>query len=84
MNNMKSTREYWPRWAESLRHYQLHELTASLLEAGSSLAFLGAQAVYFGRAFMANDQLTALAEMLEEESEAQAFASFLIKEKVHS
>jgi hypothetical protein len=33
---------------------------------------------------MANDQLTALAEMLEEESEAQAFASFLIKEKVHS
>ena len=84
MNNMKSTREYWPRWAQSLRYYQLHELTASLLEAGSPLALLGAQAVYFGRVFVANDQLTALAEMLEEESEAQAFASFLIKEKVHS
>lgn len=84
MNNMKSTREYWPRWAESLRHYQLHELTASLLEAGSPLALLGAQALYFGRVFMANDQLTALAEMLEEESEVQEFASFLIKEKVHS
>ena len=84
MNNMKSTREYWPRWAESLRHYQLHELTASLLEAGSPLAFLGAQAVYFWRVFVANEQLTALAEMLEEESEAQAFASFLTKEKVQS
>lgn len=84
MNNMKSTREYWPRWAESLRHYQLHELTAALLEAGSPLAVLGAQALYFGRAFIVNDQLTALAEMLEEESEAEAFASFLINEQVHS
>jgi hypothetical protein len=84
MNNMKSTREYWPRWAESLRHYQLHELTASLLEAASPLALLGAQALYFGRVFMVNDQLTALAEMLEEESETQAFATFLIQEKVHS
>ena len=84
MNNMKSTREYWPRWAQSLRHYQLHELTASLLEAGSPLALLGAQALYFGRAFVTNDQLTALAEMLEEESEVEAFASFLIKEQVHS
>lgn len=80
---MKSTREYWPRWAESLRTYQLHELTASLLEAGSPLALLGAQAVYFGRVFIINEQLTALAEMLEEESEVQAFASF-IKEKVPS
>lgn len=55
-----------------------------LLEAGSPLALLGAQALYFGRAFIVSDQLTALAEMLEEETEAQAFASFLIKEKVHS
>ena len=84
MNNMKSTREYWPRWAESLRHYKLHELTASFLEAGSPLALLGAQALYFGRVFTTNDQLTALAQMFEEESETQAFASFLINEKVHS
>ena len=84
MNNMKSTREYWPRWAESLRHYQLHELTALLLDAAGPLALLGAQVLYVGRAFIVNDQLMALAEMLEEESEAQAFASFLIKEKVHS
>jgi hypothetical protein len=84
MNTMKSTREYWPRWAESLRNYQLHELIASLLEAGSPLALLGAQALYFGRVFTASDQLIAIAQMLEEESEAQAFASFLLNEKVHS
>jgi len=74
---MKSPREYWPRWAETLRRYQLHEFTASLLEAGSPLALLGAQALYFGRVLIESDQLTALAETLEEEQEAHAFALFL-------
>lgn len=76
--HMKSPREFWPRWAESLRRYQLHELAASFLEAGSPLALLGAQALYFGRGFFVqSDQLTALAETLEEDGEARAFASFL-------
>jgi len=77
---MKSPREYWPRWAESLRRYQLHELAASFLEAGSPLALLGAQALYFGRGFIENEQLTALAETLEEDHEARAFASFLVQD----
>jgi hypothetical protein len=77
---MKS-REYWPRWAESLRRYQLHEIAASFLEAGSPFALLGAQALYFGRAFLESDQLTALAETLEEDGEAREFASFLIQDK---
>ncbi len=81
---MKSSREYWPRWAETLRRYQLHELTASLLEAGSPLALLGAQALYFSQGFIANDQLTALAVTLEEDNEARAFASFLVHEGVSS
>jgi hypothetical protein len=74
---MKSSRKYWLRWAETLRRYQLHELTASILEAGSPVALLGAQALYFGRGLIASDQLTALAQTLEEEDEARAFASFL-------
>ncbi len=78
---MKSPREFWPRWAESLRRYQLNDLIASFLEAGSPLALLGAQAIYFSGAFFSkNDQLTALAETLEEETEARAFASFLAGE----
>jgi hypothetical protein len=75
---MKSPREYWPRWAETLRRYQLHEFTASLLEAGSPLALLGAQALYFSQGLFENDQLMALAETLEEDGEMHAFASFLI------
>ena len=76
---MKQSREYWPRWAETLRRYQLHEFAASLLEAGSPLALLGAQALYFGRGLIESDQLMALAVTLEEDSEA--FASFLVEER---
>lgn len=78
---MKSPREYWPRWAETLRRCQLHELAAILLEAGTPIALLGAQVLYFGRGLIRNDQLTALALTLEEDAEARAFASFLVEEK---
>jgi hypothetical protein len=81
---MKLSREYWPRWAQALRRYQLHEITASFLEAGSPLALLGAQALYFGRVLSANDQLTALAAMLEEDSETHAFAAYLMEEKAQA
>lgn len=81
---MKSSREYWPRWAETLRRYQLHELTASLLEAGSPLALLGAQALYFTSGLIENDQIKALAVTLEENDEARAFASFLVQKRASS
>lgn len=78
---MKSSRDYWTRWAFTLRRFQLHELAASLLEAASPLAVLGAQALYFGQGFLGDEeQLTALASMLEEDSESRAFASFLTQE----
>jgi hypothetical protein len=76
---MNSPREFWPRWAESLRKYQLNDLIASFLEAGSPLALLGAQAIYFSSGFVKSDQLLSLAKTLEEESEARAFASFLVE-----
>ena len=77
---MNTPRDYWPRWAEILRRYQLNEVTASLLEAGSPLALLGAQILYFSRGFFNNDQLAALAATLEEDYEARAFAAFLTRE----
>lgn len=78
---MKSPRAYWPRWAETLRRLHLEQFAASLLEAGSPLALLGAQALYFGSVFL-NDsgQALALAETLEEQDEAFAFAAFLTRE----
>ena len=81
-HTMKSSRKYWLRWAEILRRYHLHELTASFLEAGGPLALIGAQALYFGRGFIESDQLMALAETLEEEDEARAFASLLASEGI--
>ena len=77
---MNTPRDYWPRWAEVLRRHKLHEFTASLLEAGSPLALLGAQALYFSHGLIHNDQLIALAATLEEDHEARAFASFLVQE----
>lgn len=81
---MKSTREFWQRWAESLRRYQLHDLVASFLEAGSPLALLGAQAIYFGGGFIKNDQLDALANLLEDDSETRAFAAYLNQNEVRA
>jgi hypothetical protein len=77
---MKPPREYWPRWAESLRRYQLNGIAVSFLEAGSPLALLGAQALYFSRGFFSSDQLSALAATLEETDELRAFTSFLKQE----
>ena len=74
---MNSPRAYWTHWAETLRRYQLHELAASILEAGSPVAVLGAQALYFGQGLVESDQLTALARTLEDDTEARAFAAFL-------
>jgi len=78
---MKPPHEFWPYWAETLRKYQLHNLIASFLEAGNPLALLGAQAIYFGGGFIKTDQLTALAQTLENETEARAFAAFLINKE---
>lgn len=77
---MNSPREFWQRWAESLRRYQLHDLVASFLEAGSPFALLGAQAIYFGGGFVRSEQLDALARLLEDENETRAFAAFLSRE----
>jgi hypothetical protein len=43
---------------------------------------LGAQVIYFSGGFIKNDQLTAIATMLEDENEAQAFASYLNQQGV--
>jgi hypothetical protein len=80
----KSPREYWPRWAETLRRYQLHGLAVTLLDAGNPFALLGAQVLHFGCGLVASEQLTALAQTLEEDTEARAFASFLLEGKASS
>lgn len=74
---MESSREFWNRWAESLRKYELQNIVASLLEGTSPLTVVGVQVIYFSGGLIRNDQLSALAAMLEDENEARAFASYL-------
>jgi hypothetical protein len=70
-------RSEWSTWAESLRRLKLDVVAAWLLEAGGPFTVLGAQAVYLSRPFMGGKKLDALAHMLEEDEETQAFARYL-------
>jgi hypothetical protein len=83
---LPEARASWPRWAEFLRNRRLEGLVAWALEAAGPLTVLGAQALYLGgpllRPAFSNGQIGALASLLEESSEAQAFAAFLREDKL--
>ena len=77
---MDSPRTYWPEWTESLRRLGLDGFAAWFLEAAGPVNILGAQLLYIGQPFappQAGDGIRALANLLEQEDEAQAFAALL-------
>ena len=76
------SRADWSQWAESLRRFKLDGLASWLLEAGAPLTLLGAQALYVSQPFVAGVKVKALAQMLEEEEETQAFARYLRGEEL--
>jgi len=76
------SRADWSQWAESLRRFKLDGLASWLLEAGAPLTLLGAQALYVSQPFIFWERITAIANMLEEESETQAFALYLRGEEL--
>jgi len=69
--------EKWQNWVETLRRYKLDGLASWLLEAGSPLHILGAQALYATQPFIGGKQFESIAQMLENEDEIQAFTQFL-------
>ena len=79
---LMQSRADWSQWAESLRCFKLDGLASWLLEAGSPLTFLGAQALYISQPFVSGKQVESIAHMLEEEEETQAFAHYLRGESV--
>ena len=85
MDAISENRASWPGWAEFLRQHRLEYLAAWALEAAGPLTVLGAQALYLGgpllRPALSNGFIEALADLLEDHSEAQAFAAFLREEK---
>jgi hypothetical protein len=71
----------WEKWAARLYHWQLHEFTASFLEAAGPLTMLGAQLVYLGEPvltiFTPRKNTRALAHLLENPSSRQNFIDLL-------
>jgi hypothetical protein len=55
----------------------LDGLASWILEAGSPLSLLGAQALHIGQPFWGGKQLGLIADMLENEQETQAFVQYL-------
>jgi hypothetical protein len=83
-DSLPETRASWPTWAEFLRHRGLESLAAWALEAAGPLTVLGAQVLYLGgpllRPAFSNGLIDAVAGLLEDHSEALAFAAFLREE----
>ena len=77
---MHASRAYWPAWADRLQQWKLAAFAAWLLEAGSPFTLLGSQALYFVYPFFGGEKVAALAEILEEDDEVQAFANYLREE----
>ncbi len=84
IDSLSEARASWPAWAEFLRRRGLESLVVWALEAAGPLTVLGAQALYLGgpllRPALPNRQIDALAGLLEDHSEAIAFAAFLREE----
>lgn len=77
---MRTSRAYWPAWADRLQHWKLTAFAAWLLEAGGPFTLLSSQALYFARPFLGSEQIEALARILEEDDEVHAFANYLREE----
>jgi len=79
--SMDTDQNIWRVWARFLHQWGVKEWVASFLEAAGPLAILGAQAVYVGQPFLTRSpdrsNLAALARLLEEPEQMQAFVNFL-------
>jgi hypothetical protein len=73
-------RSDWTNWVEVLRRFNLQGLASWLLEAGSPLRLLSAQLLYIGQPFVGGKNIAAIAHMLEDEDETEAFLYYLNNE----
>jgi hypothetical protein len=84
---MHDSKHIWQDWARILQRWGLQDIVASLLEAFGPLNLLGAQVVYLGQPLLGHlapiDHLEALAHMLEDRADTQAFISILREETLN-
>jgi len=78
---MDDHRHIWGIWAKFLHRWGVQDFAATILESLGSLALLGAQVVYLGQPLLgsarADNHLTALAHMLEDDDERRTFVDYL-------
>jgi hypothetical protein len=78
---MLKNQKYWDMWAQYLQQRGLDTAVALLLDCIGPLSMLSAQGIHFGAPFLRrilpNEQLEALANILEDEEETHSFATFL-------
>jgi hypothetical protein len=71
----------WSTWAQFLQRWGGCHLVATIIEAAGPLTMVGAQMVYVGQPILKQvvspSGLDALAEMLEDPQQSQAFAAYL-------
>jgi hypothetical protein len=81
---METNHHIWQVWINSLHRWGLQNLVASFLEAAGPFAILGAQIIYVGEpildSFVPDTHLQALANVLEDDVQRQAFVAILIEE----
>jgi hypothetical protein len=78
---MDEDQHIWRSWASFLQRWGVEQWAASALEVAGPLSVLGAQAVYISSPLLRNvfpvAQMDALARMLEDGGQTQAFAKYL-------
>jgi hypothetical protein len=78
---MDSNQHIWRVWAENAHRWGLSNWAASLLEAAGPLSLVGAQAIYLTQpvlsSFLPENQVNALAQLLEEPALVRSFAAML-------
>jgi len=83
---MSAEHPFWEIWAKTLRHWGMHTLAASLLEAAGPLTTLGAQVLYLIQpvlsSIMHRNHTGALDTMLNNHAETQQFIIFLRENSV--
>jgi len=78
---VNSNQHIWQVWNESLHRWGLDDLAALILDAMGPLNLLGAQVVYLSQPFLGQflpeGHWDALAELLENPGQTQAFSAYL-------
>jgi hypothetical protein len=80
-NRMQEDQQIWRVWADSLHRWGIQEIAATLLESLGPLTLFGAQAIFMIQPLVGDGVVdrhtTALARMLDNSTQTQAFITFL-------